>query len=801
MNTPPDPSEKNAGDFRDKKDADRKELCAYAAGSITDDVGNIAFSNLNSLLVIGFSFSPILVSMLTAIRVLWDGIMDPIVANLSDNSKSRFGRRRPFILAGSLLMAAVSWFTWHALPDTDRVQSNTKPVPEHFYSEQVIKDFGRSLIAYQSAPFELKTTADAGDLPVAFAKIVDHAASELRFQSKNRIQPARDSSTPSVPTHPLLDLDFKWLALDADRYQLTVTSSMDGSDPVSRTATVTLGTPPLENLHKPPTNVFELIRGIFAGPPAETGMVWEMDGVTYRSNVLEERGAERAALVAARISMMATVARYTGVPYTHTRRDAFEYSGSHLDELWSVYQSRYPDTQIVFDILIRSHGFFGSAAGKPDAAVTPEVAKQKALAWAATRDVRTEAAVARLLWDTIDNNAGALRHNSDHPAKIQQTKGVFTRIADGFDYAFNLGAADRKLVWFILFVFLVMASAQTLHGASYWALGIEIAPSYEGRTRAMAYRSVTNSTFSIFASAFLPLSLMPFFADFQAGNQTIATASIFVVIPIALWSFLGTRERTVIVRSNKKKTSFWRSVKEIGAMPEFWRLTGLYIFLGKVMGIFRVFGLYLLIYYVFDGDLLLGTSYGAIMQALTMLVAIIAVPLVVWLCARFEKQNAFRLSLALLLLGSVLQYFCYNPEIPELVFIVPFFYGLAHAALYNILATMMADVTDLDERINGERREGMFGAVVSVFNKSASTFSMILSGILVVATGFDIEKGAMQAPGVFHNMLVAFSLVPAVVGVVGFALLIRYPLTRAYCNQLKEELAVQRARIHAENQA
>jgi Na+/melibiose symporter-like transporter len=50
-------------------------------------------------------------------------------------------------------------------------------------------------------------------------------------------------------------------------------------------------------------------------------------------------------------------------------------------------------------------------------------------------------------------------------------------------------------------------------------------------------------------------------------------------------------------------------------------------------------------------------------------------------------------------------------------------------------------------------------------------------------------------------MLVAFSIVPAVVGVVGFALLIRYPLTRAYCNQLKDELAVQRARIHAENQA
>ncbi len=39
--------------------------------------------------------------------------MQPIVGSLSDNSNSRFGRRRPFILIGSLLVVcALTFIGW-----------------------------------------------------------------------------------------------------------------------------------------------------------------------------------------------------------------------------------------------------------------------------------------------------------------------------------------------------------------------------------------------------------------------------------------------------------------------------------------------------------------------------------------------------------------------------------------------------------------------------------------------------------------------------------------------------------------
>ena len=51
--------------------------------------------------------SPIFAGTVSLIAVLWDGISDPVVGYLSDKSKSKRGRRRPFMLTGSMI-AAVS---------------------------------------------------------------------------------------------------------------------------------------------------------------------------------------------------------------------------------------------------------------------------------------------------------------------------------------------------------------------------------------------------------------------------------------------------------------------------------------------------------------------------------------------------------------------------------------------------------------------------------------------------------------------------------------------------------------------
>jgi len=50
--------------------------------------------------------SPILAGAVLAVGLIWDAVTDPLIGALSDHTRARSGRRRPWMLAGSLLAAA-----------------------------------------------------------------------------------------------------------------------------------------------------------------------------------------------------------------------------------------------------------------------------------------------------------------------------------------------------------------------------------------------------------------------------------------------------------------------------------------------------------------------------------------------------------------------------------------------------------------------------------------------------------------------------------------------------------------------
>ena len=64
-------------------------------------------------LTTGAGFDPAISGLIILIAVLWDGITDPLIGHLSDKSQSRLGKRRPFILAGSvpLFVLCILMFT------------------------------------------------------------------------------------------------------------------------------------------------------------------------------------------------------------------------------------------------------------------------------------------------------------------------------------------------------------------------------------------------------------------------------------------------------------------------------------------------------------------------------------------------------------------------------------------------------------------------------------------------------------------------------------------------------------------
>lgn len=63
---------------------------------------------------IGLGLNPGLLGVVLMVFRIWDAITDPIVGNLSDNARTRWGRRRPFIVVGAILAAIVFPMIWFA---------------------------------------------------------------------------------------------------------------------------------------------------------------------------------------------------------------------------------------------------------------------------------------------------------------------------------------------------------------------------------------------------------------------------------------------------------------------------------------------------------------------------------------------------------------------------------------------------------------------------------------------------------------------------------------------------------------
>lgn len=68
--------------------------------------------NLTPIFNIGLGMSPVLIGIILMIWRCWDAFADPIMGNFSDNARTRWGRRRPFIVLGAVLTGFTLPLMW-----------------------------------------------------------------------------------------------------------------------------------------------------------------------------------------------------------------------------------------------------------------------------------------------------------------------------------------------------------------------------------------------------------------------------------------------------------------------------------------------------------------------------------------------------------------------------------------------------------------------------------------------------------------------------------------------------------------
>jgi GPH family glycoside/pentoside/hexuronide:cation symporter len=85
----------------------------YGLGSVSDVImANIVFQLAMPIYNIELKVSATLIGLAISLPRLWEAITDPLIGNLSDNTRTRWGRRRPFLVVGSILGGILCALMW-----------------------------------------------------------------------------------------------------------------------------------------------------------------------------------------------------------------------------------------------------------------------------------------------------------------------------------------------------------------------------------------------------------------------------------------------------------------------------------------------------------------------------------------------------------------------------------------------------------------------------------------------------------------------------------------------------------------
>lgn len=128
---------------------------AFAAGGGIDALGAGLGTGMlwMPFFNIGLGLNPVLLGAILMVYRLWDAITDPIIGNISDNTRTRWGRRRPYLVLAPIMVGIVYPFLF--FPPTGRGEAG---IVAHLIVVGLFLFVGTTLWAMPYYGFQLELT-------------------------------------------------------------------------------------------------------------------------------------------------------------------------------------------------------------------------------------------------------------------------------------------------------------------------------------------------------------------------------------------------------------------------------------------------------------------------------------------------------------------------------------------------------------------------------------------------------------------------------------------------------------------
>jgi GPH family glycoside/pentoside/hexuronide:cation symporter len=368
------------------------------------------------------------------------------------------------------------------------------------------------------------------------------------------------------------------------------------------------------------------------------------------------------------------------------------------------------------------------------------------------------------------------------------------------------------IFWCVLVINLVVRTAIAVFSIPYMALGFEMCPDYEDRSRLQGIRFFFNQVVNLVFGA---LAWSLFFSDRVAtdGSTTDGTLigsnyltmawvlSLFTLVLVgfcvfATWSF-ARDNRHMSVEDNTPK-AFLRDFMGICSDRLGWYVFGFFSFATLGMMLTSQVQMFAYVDYMkfsatektaVHGAGMLSFALGSLFQA--------------WLTGKMGKKPAAYIGMACCVAGGLFLYIVFmgglikpGSSMPVGQWTLPVaavVFGLGQSLWWGgcgilgpLANSLVADLSEIHFHRTGVLRDGSYSALFMFFCKACMGIGLLITGQLLKSAGIVSGAETQTAKATYNIAMMTFLSGPVLI-ILSFFVLWKYPVDRAYLERLRKK--------------
>lgn len=355
---------------------------------------------------------------------------------------------------------------------------------------------------------------------------------------------------------------------------------------------------------------------------------------------------------------------------------------------------------------------------------------------------------------------------------------------------------DGKLIWAYVTFFLIMM-LYTAINIPYTALLGVISPHSEERTSVSSFKFL----FAFAAGIIVSATLLPMVKVLGKGDDAQGWQYSFIIYGIAaviffFIAFKGTKERVQPPKS--QSFSIKQDLYELFTNVPWIILLLITITFILFVAVRSSVTVHYFKYYVGTQEVSLpflgkdAYDFNAITSAFNTVgqaASFIGVLLVSWFAKIVGKKKAFIILLSISVIGYGGFYFC-NPEQLGLIFFLQILGSISGGPLSVLIWAMYADTVDYNEWKRGRRTTGLVFSASTMSQKIGWAIGAFVALNLMAQVGF--QPNQTQSPESLNGLILLFSLIPSIFGVLAIIFTVFYPLNDNRVAEIESELKLRR---------